>query len=219
MANPNEIENQGQVTPENKDALQEEREKAEKKRLKERDEDMKSRAEKGEIVLKNSFVENFIRALGSIKDFFGNLFNPDGKPDATVNQGSGHYTHDSVDGEIKMKMQEGLVKDTFKRQKIYGKDVVQTTLTEENLDRMVTEATEEMAKRGMENNFDQIIHADPPVLGMDIIAKNSFHDQRAWARLLQLFKGNQAEAEKYREQFKDKDTNEPQKNIENDQVK
>lgn len=207
MANPNEIENQDQVTPENKDALQEERDKAEKKRLKDREEDMKSRAEKGEIVIKNSFVENFIRALGSIKDFFGNLFNPNGKEDAAVNQGSGHYTHDSID------------KDTFKKQKIYGKEVIRATLTDEKLDRMVIEATEEMAKRGMENDFDQIIHADPPVLGMDIIAKNSFHDQRAWARLLQIFKGNEAEAEKFREQYKENDTNEPQKNIENDQVK
>lgn len=203
MANPNEIENQDQVTPENKDALQEERDKAEKKRLKDREEDMKSRAEKGEIVLKNSFVENIIRALGSIKDFFGNLFNPNGKEDAAVNQGSGHYTHDSIDGKI-----------TSEEAKF-----TLYTLTDEKLDRMVHDATEEMAKRGMENDFDQIIHADPPVLGMDIIAKNSFHDQRAWARLLQIFKGNEAEAEKFREQYKENDTNEPQKNIENDQVK
>ena len=102
MANPNEIEDKDQVTPESKDALQEEREKEEKKRIKDHEEDLVNKSAKGEVVISNPFVESWIRGFNKIKEFFDTLFNPDGKGDVATNQGTragGRFQKSTVDVE------------------------------------------------------------------------------------------------------------------------
>ena len=92
-------------------------------------------------------------------------------------------------------------------------------MSEEQLQQMVREATEELKKRNIGNDFEQSLRVDnPPILSLQTIAKNSFYDERAWESLVNILKSKEA-AEEYRQQFRDKNTNEPQKSKNDDQVK
>ena len=101
MANPNDIENENQknVTNETPDALEAQKIKEAEEQEKALKKEKESRAEQGEMVMSNSFVEKFLRALGKIKEFFTTLVNKDAQLNVGENQGSGHYIHEEKEAK------------------------------------------------------------------------------------------------------------------------